>query len=130
MPASLHGSEQYIKQFYTTEVVADRPTSWEIALHTAPPGTGDDAEVVGTTYLRQELAFTATAKTAYFEAENVADVIFPALDVGEAYTVTHYTIRDKVSGECLSIGQLPVPLPLVEGGIVSFPATFIKIRGV
>lgn len=130
MPASLHGSEQYIKQFYTIDAVDDRPTSWEIALHETNPGTGDDGEVLSVSYARQELTFSAASKATYFEAANEADVIFPALGLGESYTVTHYTIRDKLTDKCLSIGQLPVPLPLVEGGIVSFPATFIKVRGV
>lgn len=130
MAAPLHGSEQYIKQFYTAIAVDARPTSWKIALHESNPGTGDLGEVSGGTYARQEVTFTASSKIDYFEAESVADVIFPAAGVGQSYTVTHYTIRDGVSGKCLSIGAMPVPVPVVAGGIISFPATFIKVRGV
>lgn len=130
MAAPKHSSEQYVKQFFTSEVVDDRPVSWKIALHSSDPGTGDAGEVSGGTYARQDVTFVSVDKGDYFEVESVDDVVFPAADVGQSYTVSHYTVRDGVSGECLATGVMPVPVPVVEGGIISFPASFIKVRGV
>ena len=130
MAASNHGSEQYIKHFYTGDTVATRPSSWLIALHDGNPGTGDDNEVVDGNYARQSVTFAASDQGAYWEAANAADVVFPAASAAAGYTATHYTIRDGASGECLAIAALPVPLPVVEGGIISMPAGMIKVRGV
>lgn len=130
MAAPIYGSKEYIKHFYTTDTVEARPVSWLVALHTGNPGTGDASEVSGGTYARQSVAFTASEKTGYWEAENVADVAFPAAGVGQNYTVTHYTIRDGGTGQALSVGVLPVPIPIVENSVISFPASYIKVRGV
>ena len=40
MAAPVHASKEYVQYFFTDEVLATpRPTEWEIALHTASPGT-------------------------------------------------------------------------------------------
>ena len=130
MAAPIYGSEQYVKQFFTAESVADRPVSWAIALHSTDPGTGDDNELSGGAYERQAVTFSASSKTSFFEAESADDVVFPAAGAGESYTVSHYTIRDATSGSCLAIAKMPVAIPIVEGGVISFPATYIKVRGV
>jgi hypothetical protein len=130
MPASKHGSEQYIKQFFTTDAVDARPTSWVIALHAGNPGTGDANEVVDSNYARQAATFAATDQGSYWEGANVADVVFPAASAAADYTVTHFTVRDAVSGECLGIGALPVSIPVVAGGIVAMPAGMAKVRGI
>lgn len=130
MAAPIKASEQYVKQFFTAEVVADRPTSWEIALHSSDPALGDIGEVSGGNYARQDLAFSASDKGTYWEAENEADVVFPAAEIGQNYTVTHYTIRDAVTGEALAAAQLPIAIPILDGSILSFPAGYIKVRGV
>jgi hypothetical protein len=130
MPASKHGSEQYIKQFFTTDAVAARPTSWTLALHAGNPGTGDANEVVDDNYARQPATFAASDKGSYWEGANVADVEFPAASATADYIATHYTIRDGVSGECLGIAALPVPIPVVEGGVITIPAGMAKVRGI
>lgn len=130
MAASKHASEQYVKQFFTTDSVASRPTGWQIALHAGNPGTGDDNEVVDGNYARQAATFAATDEGTYWEGSSQADVVFPAAAAGASYTVTHYSIRNASTGACLAIAQLPVQLPVVANGIVSFPAGFIKVRGV
>lgn len=130
MAAPKYGSEQYVKQFFTTDSVAARPTGWEIALHSGNPGAGDANEVSGGSYVRQSVTFAASDQGGYWEGASESDVIFPAASVGQSYTVTHYTVRDTASGECLAIAALPVEVPIVEGGIISFPAGYIKVRGV
>lgn len=130
MAASKHGSEQYAKQFFTTSAVDARPTGWEIALHTGSPGQGDANEVSGGTYARQSVTLSAVDAGDYWEAVSQTDVVFPAAGPGQSYTVTHWTVRDSTSGECLAIGAMPVPVPVVEAGIISFPAGYIKVRGV
>lgn len=130
MPASKHASEQYVKQFFSTDAVAARPTGWLIALHTGNPGTGDANEVADGAYARQTATFAATDQGTYWEGASAADVTFPAAGAGANYTVTHYSIRDAATGACLAIAQLPVSIPIVQGGVVSFPAGFIKVRGV
>ena len=134
MAAPVHASKEYVQYFFTDEVLATpRPTEWEIALHTASPGTGDLAEVTELGYTRVDVAFEAYIQPVegkYWEAQSVADVVFPAGQPGGPYTVTHYTIRDKTSGECLAIAQLAVPIPVREGTVVTFPANYIKVRGV
>lgn len=130
MTAPIYGSKQYVQTFFTGEVVEARPTGWLIALHTDNPAAGDSNEVVGGTYMRQNVTFVAEEKANFWEAASDIDVVFPAADVGQAYTVTHYTVRDALSGECLAIGVLPVSIPIMEGSVLSFPAQYIKVRGV
>lgn len=130
MAASKHGSEQYIKQFYTTDTVATRPSSWVIALHAGNPGTGDDNEVVDANYAREAVTFAATDQGSYWEAANTADVVFDAASSGASYTVTHYSIRNGSTGEALATAELPVPIPVTAGGIIAMPAGMIKARGV
>ena len=130
MAAPKHSSEQFVKFFFTTSVVESRPTEWEIALHTGSPGAGDAQEVSSYSYQREDATFTASDKGSYWEAENDTDISFPVADTGESYTVTHYTVRDKTSGECLAIGEIPVPVQVEEGTIISFPAGRIQVRGV
>lgn len=130
MPASKHGSEQYVKYNFTADAVASRPASWTIALHAGNPGTGDANEVVDDNYARQSATFAASDQGSYWEGANVADVVFPAAAAGADYIVTHFTVRDGVSGECLGIGVLPVPIPVVAGGIVAMPAGMAKVRGI
>ena len=130
MPASKHGSEQYVKYTYTTDSVDSRPTSWEIALHAGSPGNGDDNEVADGSYARQSATFAASDQGSFWQAASDIDVTFPAASASANYTVTHFTVRDALSGECKSIGVLPVPIPVVEGGVVSLPAGSIIVRGV
>lgn len=133
MPAPIYASKEFVKHFFTTDVVESRPIAWEVALHTKSPGTGDLWEVDATSYARTDVTFEAYVDPedrGFWEAQNVADVAFPIAMAGEDYTVSHYTIRDKTNGECLAIAALEVPVPVVEGTIVVFPATYMKVRGI
>lgn len=130
MAASKFGSEQYAKHYFTDEPVAPRPTGWELALHAGNPGQGDDNEVSGGTYERQPLVMASVDAGDYWEAVSQEDVIFPAAGPGQSYTVTHWSVRDSSTGECLAIGALAAAVPIVEGGIISFPSGFLKVRGV
>lgn len=133
MPAPIHISKDLVAYYFTADVVADRPVAWEVALHTKNPEKGDLWEVEETGYARTSVTFTKyedAEDRGFWEAENEADVSFPAALEGQDYTVTHYTIRDATSGECLAIAALEVPIPVVEGTIVTFPATYIKVRGI
>lgn len=130
MAAPEYISEQFVKQFFTAETVADRPTGWTIALHAGNPGTGDANEVVDANYARQSVTFTAADAGAFWEGSSVADVVFPAAASGASYTVTHYSVRNATGGACLAIAALPTPIPVVAGGVITIPAGFAKVRGV
>lgn len=139
MAAPIYGSREYVKYFFTADIdVEPRPILWEIALHTADPGKGDANEVTETGYARQEVTFLAYDAPAdadpidqrYCEAHSVADVVFPAGEVGQDYLVTHYTIRDKTNDSALAVAKLVVPIPVKEGTVVTFPANYIKVRGI
>lgn len=134
MAAPLHASKEYVQYFFTDDFsIASRPISWEIALHTGNPGLGSANEVIESGYERVGVAFTAAEEPVngkYWEAQSVADVVFPPGEPGQDYTVTHYTVRDQTSGECLAIAQLQVPIPVVSGTVITFPANYIKVRGV
>lgn len=133
MPAPIHASKEFVKHFFTTEVVEDRPIAWEVALHTRAVGHGDDFEVAQLNYARADANFVSYEDPqgrGFWEAKNTVDVTFQAAGVGEEYTVTHYTIRDKTNGQCLAIGELSVPIPVVEGTVVTFPIGYLKVRGI
>lgn len=133
MPAPLYASKEFVKYFFTADVVDDRPVEWEVALHTSAPGHGDDFEVNVLSYQRSDVSFEPYQDLdgrGFWEAQNINDVMFPEAEAGESYTVTHYTIRDKTNGECLAIGELAVPIPVVAGTVVTFPQSYLKVRGV
>ena len=130
MTAPKHISEEFIKHYFTSEATTARPTSWEVAIHTGSPGAGDQNEVSDYQYARQPVQFTVSDKGTYWEAENDADVAFPAASDDAPYEVTHYTIRDGDSGEAIATGALPVPVPVIEGTIITFPAGRIQVRGI
>lgn len=129
MAAPKHISEQFVKQYFTAEAVDARPTGWTIALHAGNPGTGDANEVVDANYVRQAVTFLAVDAGTFWEGESEADVAFPAAAAGADYTVTHYSVRNN-SGDCQAIAALPVPIPVVAGGVITIPAGFAKVRGV
>lgn len=122
-------SEQLIKYFFTDEAVSSRPASWEVALHTADPGTTGANEVVEGAYARQSVTFAAADAGVYWQASNEADVTFPAAGVGASYSVTHFSIIDATNAEVLTSGALPVAIPVVEGTIISFAAGDLIARG-
>lgn len=133
MPAPVYSSREFVKHFFTTEAVESRPTSWNVALHTGDPGKGDDNEVTAPSYQRKEISFSAELdqqSQSFWEAKNTQDVSFDQAGYDENYTVTHYTVRDGLSGECLAIGKLNEPLPVSEGTVVMFPQSYLKVRGV
>lgn len=133
MPAPINASKQYVRFFFTSESVDPRPTSWEVALHTKNPGTGDDFEVSEPSYSRVPATFTSYVDPegrGFWEAKNLADISFPAAGAGASYSVSHYTVRDATTGEALASGALTPPIPVVAGTIVSFPKDYLKIRGV
>lgn len=125
-----HISEQLIKYHFTDEAVAARPTSWELALHTGDPGTGDANEVADSAYTRMPITLSASDEGAYWDGVSDSTVSFPPAGAGAAYSVTHFTIRDAGSGEAMAASPLPVPIPVVEGGVISFAAGDIIVRGV
>ena len=132
MAAPLHASKEYVRHFFTSESVDSRPSSWEVALHTGNPGTGDDYEVNEYSYSRQEATFSSYLHDSgkFYEAGNDSDIEFPEAEHGEDFTVTHYTVRNRSTGEALATGTLAVPIRMQEGSKITFPAGYIKVRGV
>ncbi len=134
MAAPEHISKQFVKFFFTSETAESRPSSWEIALHTGNPGAdGESNEVSGLSYSRQPVDFETYPDPeggGFWEAQNTDDVTFAAGQSGDSYRVSHYTIRDGSTGDCLAVGQLTVPIQVDVGVVVSFPKEYIKVRGV
>lgn len=125
-----HISEQLIKYHFTADAVAARTTSWELALHIGDPGTGDANEVTEGAYTRMPISLAASDKGSFWEAASTSAVVFPPAGAGASYSVTHFSIRDAASGEAKAASALPVAIPVVEGGVISFAAGDIIVRGV
>lgn len=125
-----HFSEQSIKYFFTGDVVGPRPNAWEVSLHTSDPGSGADHEVVDGAYQRQPVVMDASDEGDHWEARSTSDVEFPPAGAGASYTVTHFTICDAGSGDPLATGALPVPIPVVESGVITFAIGDLIVRGV
>lgn len=133
MTTPLYASEQYVKFFFSSEIVEVRPTEWEVALHTGNPGTnGNNNELSSDSYMRQDVAFTIEQHSSgtHFVATNMADITFPTGIDTDNSTITHYTIRDKVADEALASGRLPTPIILSEGVNIVIPMGILKIRGI
>lgn len=94
--------------YLTGDVVATRPTGWELSLHVGAPGPdGTDNEVDDANYVRQSVTLEVDESDPLRPfAQNDTDVIFPAAAVG--YTVTHLVVWDS-NGNALTIQPLRTP---------------------
>lgn len=131
MNTSIFSSEQLLKWLFTSAATGTRPTSWYVALHTGDPtADGSANEVTDAVYSRQSATFTASQPSAgeMWQAVNDADVAFPAADT--AYTVTHVTVFDAVTGgNALAIFELPLARSISIGGVFSIPINELVISG-
>lgn len=97
------------------------PATVYLALHTASPGeTGSGAEVSGSGYARQSVAFGAPTDGVF---TNSAQKTFTAAG-GNFGTVTHIGIWDNSSGgNLLYYGALTTPKTVKDGDSIVFAAT-------
>ena len=125
--------EQVLTWLFTTGAMGTRPTAWFLALHTGDPGTGADNEVTSgadANYARQSVDLTVALVGNQYEADTDADVTFPAAETGASYTVTHVSMHSAVTaGDALLIKAVPIPIPVVGGGVVSIPLGELIIQG-
>ena len=124
-PSALNQSLLY---FLTEEVVAPRPTEWEVSLHTGDPGpNGTDNEVDDSAYARRPVEFVVddSDPEAPF-ATNSIDVVFAAA-VG-AYVVTHVVVWGDSA--VLDVQQLVAARTVGVGGQAQFAEGDILIGGI
>ena len=125
--------QQVLTWLFTTGAVGTRPTAWFLALHTGDPGDGADNEVTAAAdanYARQSVDLTVALVGSQYEADTDADATFPAAETGASYTVTHVSMRTALTaGDALLIKAVPIPIPVVGGGVVSIPLGELIIQG-
>lgn len=120
--------EETLKYWFTTDAMGDRPTSWEVALHSGDPGTGDDNELTDANYARESANFEVVADGDGFIARNDADIVFPALVAG--VTVQFMSVRDATTGDHIRSVQLNPPKTFSAGGIPRIPINELVFEGV
>lgn len=97
-----------------------QPSALYMALHTANPGEAGTAnEVTGGSYAAQPIAFNAVVPGSGQALSN-GGVNFTAMP---AVTVTHFSIRDAVTGgNVLYVGALSASQSVSAGGTLAFAA--------
>lgn len=100
-----------------------QPSALYMALHTANPGdTGTASEVVGGSYAAQVIAFNASSGGVAASNGAVSFAGMPAV------TVTHFSIRDAVTGgNVLFVGPLSSPQTLTAGATLAFSAGQVTV---
>lgn len=125
--------QQILTYLFTGDAMGTRPTSWFVAIHTGDPGTGDDNELTtgaDSEYERKAVTFAVGLDGTEYEAATLGDVTFDPAGAGTSYTATHFTIKDALTGgNTLAKAAFPVPIPVVAGGVVSFPLGELLIEG-
>ena len=120
-------SEKLLLDWMMTNGAATRPTSWFVALFTAPPSdSGGGTEVAGNGYARQAVTFAAAASPGG-TTNNTGAVSFTA--AGGAWgTVTHVGIFDAVTtGNMLWHGPLAAPRTVNDGDTLTFTIGAINL---
>lgn len=120
--------QETLTYWFTTDAMGDRPTSWEVALHSGDPGTGDDNELTDANYAREAATFEVVADGDGYIARNDADIVFPALAAG--VTVHFMSVRDAATGDCIRSVQLSPPKTFSAGGIPRIPINELVFEGI
>ena len=121
MGMSAYAKLETLVYMLTTGTVDTRPTSWEVSLHTADPGTDGTAnEVTDANYARQSVTFVedVTDPAAPF-LENSALITYPDADAG--FTVTHFVVWDNADNPHV-IQQLRTAKTIAIGEAATFAA--------
>tara|TARA_R110000796_G_scaffold190710_1_gene307406 strand:+ start:264 stop:644 length:381 start_codon:yes stop_codon:yes gene_type:complete len=116
--------ETEILDFAFTTGTATRPTSWYIALYTAPPGeSGGGTEVSGGGYVRQSVTFSVSGDTA----SNTGAVEYPTATSSYG-TVSHVGVFDASSGgNLLAYSALNVSKAIDTGDVFRIPTGDLDI---
>lgn len=121
MGMSAYAKLETLLYMLTTDAVDTRPTSWEVSLHTADPGTDGTAnEVTDANYVRQAVTFVAdvTDPVTPF-LENSAIITYPSADTG--FVATHFVVWDNADNPHV-IQQLRVAKTIAIGEAATFAA--------
>lgn len=111
--------------FFTAAAVGNRPSSWQVRLHTANPGDGASNEVSDSGYSRQGATFSMSgAQTA---VSNASDINFGTAASG--FTVTHISIWDAANGVPLATQRLSADKVVAAGAQVTMAAGELTIGG-
>ena len=107
--------------------------AFHVAAHAGDPGKSGANEVTtgqNANYARRPVTLAKAANGLIYESKNAADVSFSAASAGSNYSVTHLSIWSAASGgNCLATLELPAPIPVVSGTILTFAANDIVVRG-
>lgn len=111
--------------FFTAAAVGNRPSSWQVRLHTASPGDGASNEVSDSGYSRQAVTFNMNGpQTA---VSNASDINFGTAASG--FTVTHISIWDAANGVSLATQRLSADKVVAAGAQVIMAAGELTIGG-
>jgi hypothetical protein len=111
--------------FFTSAAVGNRPSFWQVRLHTANPADGANNEVGDPGYSRQEATFTLNGgQTA---VSNAAEMNFGTAVSG--FTVTHISIWDSANGVSLATQRLSADKVVAAGAQVIMAAGELTIGG-
>ncbi|SFI68945.1 hypothetical protein SAMN05216206_2752 [Pseudomonas guineae] len=134
MANTTHSSAEIIKQLFTTEALAARPTAWFVAAHTGEAGIDASSNEVSTgsdaNYARQAVTFATSVELGVTSAKNTADLAFPASAAAAPYTVRSVSIHTQSSGG-IALAVLPLDPPRIvqPGGVLRFPINELIIEG-
>ena len=119
MPFSTQLANDIALFFNGTDMTA--PAQVDIGLHTGDPGIdGANAEHSGQGYARTATGpFTITTVAEGERLSNEFAVIFPA-GTGGPTILTHFTLWDNSTGQCLYQGALDAPVQWEDGVSLSF----------
>lgn len=120
-------AEKLLLDWMMTTGAATRPTTWFLALYTAPPSdAGGGTEVAGNGYARRPIAFAA-ASTPGGSTNNTAIVDFTAAG-GNWGTVTHVGIHTAATGgSLLWHGAMAAPKTINDGDTLSFAVGAVNV---
>lgn len=114
-----------LKYYLTSQSPVTRPTTWQVHLHTADPGTGTANEVTDSGYAAQTVTFDFDGTG--LNVVNQADLNFGTASAG--YTVTHVSVWDQTNGTPLVTQKLTTSKTVAAAAQAIMAAGELKIGG-
>lgn len=113
-------AENLVLSWLFTTAVADRPTTWFAAVHTADPGedgtTGELTASDDTGFVRKSLTYDTPTEG---NSLSLSDVTWSPATAGP-FVITHVSIWDDLTaGNCLISGALLVPRSVTSSSPMS-----------
>lgn len=121
-PFTLQASLSY---FFLNAALGNRPSSWEVRLHTGNPGAGATNEVNDSGYVRPGATFEFNGPNT--GVTNAADLNFGTAANG--FTVTHVSVWDSANAQALVTQRLANDKVITAGAQIVMAAGELTIGG-